>query len=55
MAFISGDALIINKNYIIENHILYKNYIIPSSSSITENLLVVLPRALSEDFNCFRI
>ena len=55
MAFISGDALIINKNYIIENHILYKNYIIPSSSSITENLLIVLPRALSEDFNCFRI
>ena len=55
MAFISGDALIINKNYTIENHISYKNYIIPSSPSITESILIVLPRALSEEFTCFRI
>ena len=55
MAFISGDALIINKNYTMENHIPYKNYIIPSSPSITKSILIVLPRALGEDFNCFRI
>ena len=55
MAFISGDALIMNKNYAIENHISYKNYIILSSPSITKSILIVLPRALSEDLNCFRI
>ena len=55
MAFISGDALIINKNYTIENHISYKNYIIPSSPSITKSILIVLPRALGEDFDCFHI
>ena len=55
MAFISGDAPIINKNYTIENHILYKNYIVPSSPLITKNILIVLPRALGEDINCFRI
>ena len=55
MAFISGDALIINENYIIEDSGSYKNYIIPSSPSITKSILIVLPRALGEDLNCFRI
>ena len=55
MAFISGDALIINKNYIIEDISIFKNYIIPSSPLITKNILIVLPRALGEDINCFRI
>ena len=55
MAFISSDALIINKNYTIENHISFKNYIIPSSPSITKSILIVSSRAFSEDFNCFRI
>ena len=36
MAFISGDALIVNKNFTIENHIPYKNYIIPASPLITK-------------------
>ena len=55
MAFISGDSLIINKNYIIEDNISFKNYIVPSFSSITESILIVLPKALREDLNCFRI
>ena len=55
MAFISGDALIINKNYIVEDSVSYENYIIPSSPSITKSILIVLPRALGEDLNCFRI
>ena len=55
MAFISGDALIINKNYIIEDSGFFKNYIIPSSASIANSILIVLPRALGEDSNCFRI
>ena len=36
MAFISGDALIVNKNFTIENHIPYENYIIPASPLITK-------------------
>ena len=55
MAFISGDALIINKNYTIEDICIFKNYIVPSSPSITESVLIVLPRALGENLNCFRI
>ena len=55
MAFISGDSIIVNKNYIIEDNSYFKNYIIPSSPSITESVLVVLPRTLSEDLSCFRI
>ena len=55
MAFISGDALIINKNYIIKDSSSYRNYIIPSSPSITESVVIVLPRALAENLNCFRI
>ena len=55
MAFISGDSLIINKNYTIEDHISFKNYIIPLSPSITKSILIVSPRALSGDLNCFRI
>ena len=55
MAFISGDALIINKNYIIEDSDSFDNYIIPSSPSITKSILIVLPRALGENLNCFRI
>ena len=55
MAFISGDSLIINKNYIIEDNISFENYIVPSSSSITESILIVLPKAFREDLNCFRI
>ena len=54
MSFISGDALIINKNYTIKDICIFKNYIIPSSSSITESVLIVLPKVLSEDSNCFR-
>ena len=55
MAFISGDALIINKNYIMEDSGSFENYIIPSSPLITKSILIVLPRALSENLNCFRI
>ena len=53
MAFISGDALIINKNYIIEDSGSYENYIIPSSPSITKSILIVLPRALGGRFELF--
>ena len=45
MAFISGDSFIVNKNYIIEDNSYFKNYIIPSSPSITESILIVLPRS----------
>ena len=55
MAFIFGDSLIINENYIIEDNISFKNYIIPFSPSITKSILIVLPKALREDFNCFCI
>ena len=55
MVSISGDSLIVNKNYIIEDNSLFKNYIIPSSSLISKCILIVLPRALSADSNCFRI
>ena len=55
MAFISGDALIINKNYIMKDSGSYENYIIPPSPSITKSILIVLPRALGEDLNCFCI
>ena len=55
MAFISGDTLIINKNYTIDNHMSFKNCIIPSSPSITQSILIVLPRIISGDSNCFRI
>ena len=55
MAFISGDALIINKNYIIEDSGSFENYIIPSSPLITKSILIVLPRAHGENLNCFRI
>ena len=49
------NSLIINENYTIDDHISFKNYIIPSSPSISKSILIVLPRALSEDLNCFRI
>ena len=55
MASISGDSVIVSKDYIIEDNSLFKNYIIPSSSSMTKSILIVLPRALSENLNCFRI
>ena len=46
MAFISSDSVIINENYIIEDSGSFENFIIPSSSSITKSILIVLPRAL---------
>ena len=55
MAFISGDSLIIKENYIIEESGSFENYIIPASTSITKSILIVLPRALGGDLNCFRI
>ena len=55
MANILGDSIIVKKNYIIEDKSLFKNYIFPSSFSITTSILVVLPRSLSEDMNCFRV
>ena len=55
MAFISGDFLLINENYIIEDSGSFKNYIIPASTSITKSILIVLPRVLGGDLNCFRI
>ena len=55
MASISGDSIIVSKDYVIEDNSLFKNYIIPSSPSIAETILIVLPRAVSENFNCFRI
>ena len=55
MASLSGDSLIVSKDFIIEDNSRFKNYIFPSSFSITTSILVVLPRSLSEDMNCFRI
>ena len=55
MANILGYSIIVNKNHIIEDNSLFKNYIIPSSPSITENILLVLPKALRGDSNCFRV
>ena len=55
MAFISGDSLIINGNYIIEDSGPFENYIIPSSTSITKSILIVSPKAYGEDLKCFRI
>ena len=55
MASISGDSIILSEDYIIEDNSLFKNYFIPSSTSITISILIVLPRALSENLNCFRI
>ena len=55
MVSISGDSIIVNKNYAIEDNSIFKNYIIPSSFSVTESILIVLPRSLSKDLNCFRI
>ena len=55
MASISGDSIIVSKDYVIEDNCPFKNYIIPSSPSITKSILIVLPRAVSENFNCFRI
>ena len=54
MNIIYGDSLIMNKNYIIEDSGSVKNCIIPSPS-ITKSILIVLPIALGEDSNCFRI
>ena len=53
MANILGDSIIINKNYIIDDNSLFENYIIPSSPFITESILMVLPKSLREDSNCF--
>ena len=55
MANILGDSIIVNQNYIIEDNSLFKNYIIPSSPLLTESILMVLPQALREDSNCFRV
>ena len=55
MASLSGDSVIVSKDYTIEDNSLFKNYIIPSSPLITKNILIVLPEALSGDSNCFRV
>ena len=55
MASISGDSVIVSKDYIIEDNSSFTNYINPSSPSITKSILIVLPRALGENLNCFRI
>ena len=55
MASISGDSLIVSKDFIIEDNSRFKNYIFPSSYSKTTSIPVVLPRSLSGDMNCFRI
>ena len=55
MAKILGDSILVNKNYIIEDNSLFKNYIIPSSPLITESILMVFPKALRGDSNCFRV
>ena len=55
MASLFGDSIIVSKDFVIEDKSLFKNYIFPSSFSITTSILVVLPRSLSEDMNCFRI
>ena len=55
MASISGDSIIVIKDYVIEDNSTFKNYIIPSSPSITKSILMILPRTVSENFNCFRI
>ena len=46
MADILGDSIIVNKNHIIEDNSLVKNYIIPSSPLITESIMMVLLKAL---------
>ena len=55
MASLSGDSVIVTKDYIIENNSLLKNYIIPSSTSLTRSILIVLPEALNGESNCFRV
>ena len=55
MASLSGDSVIVSKDFVIEDNSRFKNYIFPSSFSIAASILVVLPRSLSEDMNCFRV
>ena len=55
MASLSGDSIIVNKDFIIEDNSFFKNYIIPSSPIISKSILIVLPNTLSGDSNGFRV
>ena len=55
MASLSGDSVIVSEDYIIADNSTFTNYIIPSSFSITQSIMIVLPRVLRGDLNCFRV
>ena len=56
MTSINGSSIILDKvTYVIPDNCSFKNFIIPSSASINDNVKIVLPKTVDEFSNSFRI
>ena len=56
MISINGSSIIVDKmNFVIPDFSCFKNFIVPSSPAINDNVKIVLPRVVDKDSNSFRI
>ena len=56
MITINGSSIIVDKmNFVIPDFSCFKNFIVPSSPAINDNVKIVLPRVVDKDSNSFRI